>query len=110
MVDHVAREFGLPLYLETGVNGVEDGGFTVPTGTVTFLLSDVEGSTQLWEHAPAAMAEAIPLHYALLDEAISDHGGVRPLEQGEGDSVVGVFSRASDAVAAAIERAASFRD
>ena len=49
------------------------------------------------------MAEAIPRHYALLDEAIAAHAGVRPVEQGEGDSVVGAFSRASDAVAAAVD-------
>jgi predicted ATPase/class 3 adenylate cyclase/DNA-binding CsgD family transcriptional regulator len=108
MVDDVVRGLGWPLFLETGVSGVEDEGFTVPTGTVTFLLSDVEGSTRLWERAPAAMAVAIPRHYALLDEAISGHGGVRPLEQGEGDSVVGVFSRASDAVAAATSAQRAF--
>ncbi|HET9601996.1 MAG TPA: LuxR C-terminal-related transcriptional regulator, partial [Acidimicrobiales bacterium] len=43
-----------------------------------------------------------PRHYALLDEAIAAHAGVRPVEQGEGDSVVAAFSRASDAVAAAV--------
>ena len=41
-------------------------------------------------------------HYEILEEAIAAHGGVRPVEQGEGDSVVGAFSRASDAVAAAV--------
>lgn len=75
---------------------------TLPTGTVTFLLTDVEGSSQLWEAAPAAMASAIARHYELLDGAIVRHGGVRPVEQGEGDSVVGAFSRASDAVAASL--------
>ena len=48
------------------------------------------------------MARAVPRHYELLDEAIVGHGGVRPVEQGEGDSVVGAFSLASDAVAAAV--------
>ena len=48
------------------------------------------------------------MHYTLLEEAISGHGGVRPLEQGEGDSVVGAFSRASDAVAAAISAQRAF--
>ena len=42
-------------------------------------------------------------HYEILDAAIGGHGGVRPVEQGEGDSVVGVFTRAGDAVAAALE-------
>ena len=40
-------------------------------------------------------------HYAVIDEVVAADGGVRPVEQGEGDSVVAVFSRASDAVAAA---------
>jgi predicted ATPase/class 3 adenylate cyclase len=86
--------------------GVMEGNaspFVLPTGTVTFLLTDVEGSSRLWEQAPAAMARAIPRHYELIDVAISAHGGVRPVEQGEGDSVVGAFSCASDAAAAAID-------
>ena len=49
-----------------------------------------------------AAALAVPRHYELLDEAIASHGGVRPVEQGEGDSVVAAFSRATDAVAAAL--------
>jgi predicted ATPase/class 3 adenylate cyclase/DNA-binding NarL/FixJ family response regulator len=78
-------------------------GFSLPTGTVTFLLTDVEGSSRRWEDAPDAMAEAVSRHYVLLDERIARHGGVRPVEQGEGDSVVAAFSRASDAVAAALD-------
>ena len=58
--------------------------------------------------APEAMAVAIPRHYELLDEVIVRHGGVRPVEQGEGDSVVGAFSRASDAVAAAVAAQQAF--
>ena len=79
------------------VNGPVPAGFALPTGTVTFLLTDVEASSQRWEHAPAGMAVAIPRHYEILDEVIADHGGVRPVEQGEGDSVVAAFARASDA-------------
>ena len=45
----------------------EPRAFTLPTGTVTFLLTDVEGSTQRWEAAPEAMAAAIARHYELLD-------------------------------------------
>ena len=77
--------------------------FALPTGTVTFLLTDVEGSTRGWEASPAAMALAIARQYAILDEAIGAHGGVRPVEPGEGDSVVAAFSRASDAIAAALD-------
>ena len=75
---------------------------------MTFLLTDVEGSTQRWEAAPTAMATAIGRHYELLEQAIEGHGGVRPVEQGEGDSVVGAFSRASDAVAAALAAQRAF--
>ena len=77
--------------------------FAVPAGTVTFLLTDIEASTQLWERAASAMPGAVARHYEILDEAIAAHGGVRPVEQGEGDSVVGAFSRAGDALAAAVE-------
>ncbi|MGA9489669.1 MAG: LuxR C-terminal-related transcriptional regulator [Mycobacterium sp.] len=75
----------------------------LPTGTVTLLLADVEGSTRLWETQPDEMTAAI----ARLNQAVSDiiatHDGVRPVEQGEGDSFVAAFARASDAVAAALE-------
>jgi predicted ATPase/class 3 adenylate cyclase/DNA-binding CsgD family transcriptional regulator len=75
----------------------------MPTGTVTLLLADVEGSTRLWETQPAEMTAAV----ARLDRTVSDlvigYCGVRPLEQGEGDSFVAAFARASDAVACALE-------
>jgi predicted ATPase/class 3 adenylate cyclase/DNA-binding CsgD family transcriptional regulator len=77
--------------------------FALPDGTVTFLLSDIEGSTRLWEAHAEEMAQAVPAHYALLCDAVGRHGGVRPVEQGEGDSIVAAFSRASDALAAALE-------
>ncbi len=84
-------------------DGIEQATFHLPAGTVTFMLTDVEGSTRLWESAPEAMSAAVARHYELLDAAIALHGGVRPLEQGEGDSVVAAFARASDAVAAALD-------
>lgn len=74
----------------------------LPTGTVTLLLADVEGSTRLWQTQPDDMGAAV----ARLDRAVSDlvaqHGGVRPVEQGEGDSFVVAFARASDAAAFAL--------
>jgi predicted ATPase/class 3 adenylate cyclase len=84
-------------------HSVEQAALFLPVGTVTFLLTDVEGSTFLWETAPEAMGAAIRRHYQLLDAAITLHNGVRPQEQGEGDSVVGGFARASDALAAALD-------
>jgi predicted ATPase/class 3 adenylate cyclase/DNA-binding CsgD family transcriptional regulator len=78
-------------------------GGTLPLGTVTFLLTDVEGSTRRWEADPKAMADAQVQVDAIIDDAVARHGGARPIEQGEGDSAVAAFARASDAVAAALE-------
>jgi len=95
-IDHRA---GAPLvnWSDLGVSGL------LPTGTVTLLLADVENSTGLWESMPKQMTEA----FAQLDHALTDllaaHGGVRPVEQGEGDSFVVAFARASEAVACALE-------
>jgi class 3 adenylate cyclase len=65
-----------------------------PSGTVTFLLTDVEASTRAWEADAAGTAAAIARHEEILAAAIAAHGGFFPVEQGEGDSVVAAFSRA----------------
>ncbi|OBB86175.1 transcriptional regulator [Mycobacterium colombiense] len=78
-------------------------GELLPTGTVTLLLADVEGSTRLWETRPEEMTAALVQLNKTVNEAIASHDGVRPLEQGEGDSFVAAFARASDAVACALE-------
>jgi class 3 adenylate cyclase len=82
---------------DLGVSGL------LPTGTATLVLADVEGSTRLWQTQPDEMTAAI----ARLDQTVADivaaHGGVRPVEQGEGDSFVVAFARAADAVACALE-------
>jgi predicted ATPase/class 3 adenylate cyclase/DNA-binding CsgD family transcriptional regulator len=75
----------------------------LPTGTVTLLLADVEGSTLLWETQPDEMTAAIARLNQTVSETIAAHDGVRPVEQGEGDSFVAAFARASDAIAAALE-------
>jgi len=75
----------------------------LPTGTVTLLLADVEGSTRLWETQPDAITAAIARLDHVLADLIAAHDGVRPVEQGEGDSFVLAFARASDAVACALE-------
>jgi predicted ATPase/class 3 adenylate cyclase/DNA-binding CsgD family transcriptional regulator len=74
----------------------------LPTGTVTLLLADVEGSTRLWETQPNEMSAAIAALDNTLTDLIAIHDGVRPVEQGEGDSFVLAFARASDAVACAL--------
>jgi predicted ATPase/class 3 adenylate cyclase/DNA-binding CsgD family transcriptional regulator len=75
----------------------------LPTGTVTLLLADVEGSTRLWETQPEAMKAAVARLDLTLSDAVAAHRGVRPVEQGEGDSFVIAFARAVDAVACALD-------
>ena len=75
----------------------------IPPGTLTMFLTDVEGSTKLWEEHPDAMRRAIQRHHELAHEAIERHGGYRPPDQGEGDSVFAVFSVAPSAVACALD-------
>src|SRR5262249_38222809 len=75
----------------------------LPTGTVTLVLADVEDSTRLWETQPEEMTAAFARLDHALGDLVSTHGGVRPVEQGEGDSFVAAFGRASDAVACALE-------
>ena len=82
---------------ELGVSGL------LPTGTVTLLLADVEGSTRLWETQPEQMTAAMARLNQVVSDTIAAHDGVRPVEQGEGDSFVAAFARASDAVACALE-------
>jgi predicted ATPase/DNA-binding CsgD family transcriptional regulator len=65
-------------------------------------LADVEGSTRLWETQPDEMAAAMARMNGAVSDTIAAHDGVRPVEQGEGDSFVAAFARASDAVAAAL--------
>ena len=82
---------------------VDAGATSLPTGTVTFLLTDIAGSTRGWETDSEAMAQAVRRHYEIVGDAVARNGGVRPVEQGEGDSVVAAFERASDAVAGALD-------
>jgi predicted ATPase/class 3 adenylate cyclase len=73
----------------------------LPTGTVTFLFTDIEGSTRLWDQHPEAMRDALARHNTLISDGIRQHGGVVVKSRGEGDSVFAVFSRATDALSAA---------
>src|SRR5579864_2080437 len=77
-------------------------GPVLPTGTLTFLFTDVEGSTRLWEQHPRAMRQVMARHDALLTQVFEQHDGVVVRPRGEGDSLFAVFVRASDAVAAAL--------
>ena len=73
----------------------------LPTGTVTFLFTDLESSTILWDQHRDAMRQALIRHDVLVEQVVAEHAGqvVRP--RGEGDSRFAVFARATDAVAAA---------
>ena len=79
----------------------EAGEAELPAGTVTFLLTDIEGSTRLWETVPDAMEIALERHNRLLTGVIEDHGGVVVTSRGEGDSFFAVFPGAAAAVEAA---------
>src|SRR4051812_41152583 len=71
---------------------------------VTFLLTDVEGSTRLWEERPQEMAAALADHDALLTEIAARHGGALIKSRGEGDATFNVFEGdAAGAVGAALD-------
>jgi DNA-binding SARP family transcriptional activator len=75
---------------------------TLPSGVVTFLLSDIVGSTSLWDQHPKAMADAVARHDELMHDAVTAHGGMVLKARGEGDSTFSVFTQATDALAAAL--------
>jgi DNA-binding SARP family transcriptional activator len=75
----------------------------LPTGVVTFLLTDIEGSSGLWEADAGGMATALELHDELIARTVQAHAGRLLKTKGEGDATVTVFPRASDAVAAAAD-------
>ena len=83
---------------------------SLPTGTITFLLTDVEGSTRLWDQYPGAMRIALKRHDEIIERAIARHVGVIVRPRGEGDSRFGVFDRATDALAAAAEIQSSLEE
>jgi predicted ATPase/class 3 adenylate cyclase len=72
----------------------------VPSGTITFLFTDIEGSTRLWESQPDAMKPALARHDALLREAIEGRGGY--VFKTVGDAFCAAFAEPSDALEAAL--------
>ncbi|MDQ2908487.1 MAG: NB-ARC domain-containing protein, partial [Candidatus Eremiobacteraeota bacterium] len=73
----------------------------LPTGTVTFLFSDIEGSTERWERGRPAMQDAVRRHDALLRRAIEAHHG--HVFKTIGDAFCAVFARPKEAVQAALD-------
>ncbi|MDQ5853440.1 MAG: tetratricopeptide repeat protein [Chloroflexota bacterium] len=72
----------------------------LPTGTVTFLFTDIEGSTTRWEQHRAAMQTALARHDTILRDAIEGQGGT--VFKTVGDGFYAVFTTATDALAAAL--------
>lgn len=74
---------------------------SLPTGVVTLLFTDIEGSTTLLERAPVAYRGALKKHHRLLNLAIEGHDGV--VFERLGDGIYAAFQRTTDAVAAAVQ-------
>ncbi|WNR44876.1 adenylate/guanylate cyclase domain-containing protein [Paenibacillus roseipurpureus] len=74
---------------------------SLPQGIVTFVFTDIEGSTKLWEAHPVEMQEALRQHDEILTTNFEEHGGIVVKHRGEGDSFFVVFTVASHALQAA---------
>ncbi len=74
---------------------------TLPTGTITFAFTDIEGSTARWERDRAAMQDAVRRHDSLMRAAIARHGGV--VFKTIGDAFCAAFARPEDAVGATLD-------
>jgi len=72
----------------------------LPTGTVTFLFTDIEGSTRLAEHLGSGFAGLLETHHRLLSDAVRSHRGV--VVNTQGDAFFAVFPHAADALSAAV--------
>lgn len=73
------------------------------TRAVTFLLTDIEGSTAAWEAEAGAMAAALARHDELIEHVVTSRGGRLIKTRGEGDATFSVFERPSAAASAAVE-------
>src|SRR5215207_6211081 len=74
---------------------------SLPTGTLTFMFTDIEGSTRMWERSPEAMSEALARHDRILHSAIEAQGGY--VFKTVGDAFCCAFRTAPDALEAALE-------
>src|SRR5215216_2549288 len=74
---------------------------SLPSGIVTFLYTDIEGSTRLWERDAAAMRPALERHNAILATAIQAHGGYH--YKTIGNAFQAAFMHPADAVAACVD-------
>jgi DNA-binding SARP family transcriptional activator/tetratricopeptide (TPR) repeat protein len=74
----------------------------LPSGVVTFLLTDIVESSALWEDAAPAMAVALERHDAIIADVVAGNGGTFLKSKLEGDATVSVFARATECAAAAV--------
>src|SRR5258706_14715752 len=75
----------------------------LPEGIVAFVLTDLEGSTRLWESLPGAMRKAMVQHDAILGRAVERNDGALVEAGREGDSVLAVFRKTAAAAACALD-------
>ena len=85
---------------ESGATVVRGGTRGLPQGTVTFLFTDLEGSTRRWEEHPAQMRDALARHNTIVHGAVESHGGV--VFSTMGDGLAAVFASAREAVRAVL--------
>ena len=76
---------------------------SLPTGVLTFCLTDIVGSTSKWETRPGDMSRSLAVHDDLVAAAAEQHGGRFLEAQGEGDSTVTMYPAPGAAVSAAID-------
>lgn len=95
LLSHLAAQAGI------AIRNIRDS-VRLPDGEVTFLMTDVQGSTRLWEEFPDDMAVALSEHDSLMRRLVSAHEGILIKSRGEGDSTFSVFRDAAKATAAAV--------
>ena len=100
----------LPVIIPEVANPPVSGEHPLPVGTLTFFLTDIEDSTQLWEQQPDAMRRALLRHESLASSLIERHHGRLVKTRGEGDNLFAVFSRAQEALACACDLQTAFQE
>jgi predicted ATPase/class 3 adenylate cyclase len=92
---------------DPSARSVEESGQWLPKGTITFLFSDIEGSTQLWEKYPDEMKSALAKHDSILKASIESNHGI--VIKTTGDGFHAVFEKAIDAIHAAVQAQSGLR-
>ncbi len=75
----------------------------LPIGTITYMFTDVEGSTRLWQQHQHEMRNVMARHDSIITSAVEARSGTVVRPRGEGDSIFAVFLRATDAVGASCD-------